>query len=247
MTNLPDERIGLYQPAFSYTGIDFFAPLFVKHSKHTRITQTRFECYGAVFVCLTTRAVHFDLVGDLSRGSFFLIALISFMAKRGKLKTTWADNDTNFIGAEKDLSKLLNDLNQTKIENSLINKGVTWKRNPPSSSWMGGSWEYIAKLTKRSLKSILKDSLVYEESLRIFLIDAEFTLNSRSLLPLSDDIIILDALTPNHFLIRTLPLYFNPNIKYKKIGSRIRWKGVDALSKTLWDRFVKEYLPSLQI
>ena len=247
MTNLPDERIGLYQPAFSYTGKDFFASLFVKHSKHTRITQTRFECYGAVFVCLTTRAVHFDLVGDLSRGSFFLIALISFMAKRGKLKTTWADNGTNFIGAEKDLSKLLNDLNQTKIENSLINKGVTWKRNPPSSSWMGGSWEYIAKLTKRSLKSILKDRLVYEESLRIFLIDAEFTLNSRSLLPLSDDIIILDALTPSHFLIRTLPLYFNPNIKYKKIGSRIRWKGVHALSKTLWDRFVKEHLPSLQI
>ena len=65
MTDLPDERIGLNEPAFSYTGIDFFAPLFVKHSNHTRIKQTRFECYGAVFVCLTTRAVHFDLVGDL--------------------------------------------------------------------------------------------------------------------------------------------------------------------------------------
>ena len=144
------------------------------------------------------------------------------MAKRGKLKTTWTDNGTNFIGAERDLSKLLNDLNQTKIENSLINKGVTWKLNPPSSSWMGGSWEYVAQLTKRSLKSILKDRPVYEESLRIFLIDVEFTLNSRSLLPLSDDIIILDALTPNYFLIRTLPLYFNPNIQYKKIIREMR-------------------------
>ena len=144
------------------------------------------------------------------------------MAKRGKLKTTWTDNGTNFIGAERDLSKLLNDLNQTKIENSLIDKGVTWKLNPPSSSWMGGSWEYVAQLTKRSLKSILKYRPVYEESLRIFLIDVEFTLNSRSLLPLSDDINFLDALTPNHFLIRTLPLYFNPNIKYKKIIREMR-------------------------
>ena len=144
------------------------------------------------------------------------------MAKRGKLKTTWTDNDTNFMGAERDLSKLLNDLNQTKIENSLINKVVTWKLNPPSSSWMGGSWEYVAQLTKRSLKSILKDRPVYEESLRIFLIDVEFTLNSRSLLPLSDDIIILDPLTPNYLLIRTLPLYFNPNIQYKKIIGEMR-------------------------
>ena len=27
MTNLLDERIGLYKPAFSYTGMDFFGPL----------------------------------------------------------------------------------------------------------------------------------------------------------------------------------------------------------------------------
>ena len=79
------------------------------------------------------------------------------------------------------------------------------------------------------------------------MIDVEFTLNSRPLLPLSDDINDLDALTPNHFLIGTRPLYFNPNIKCENIDSRIRWKAVQALSKMFWDRFVKEYLPSLQI
>ena len=33
----------------------------------------------------------------------------------------------------------------------------------------------------------------------------------------------------------------------RKIDSRIRWKAVEALSKVLWDHFVKEYLPSLKI
>ena len=42
-------------------------------------------------------------------------------------------------------------------------------------------------------------------------------------------------------------MYFNPNIKGKKNDSRIRWKVVQALSKMFWDRFVKEYFPSLQI
>ena len=57
---------------------------------------------------------------------------------------------------------------------------------------------------------------MYQESLRTFFIDVEFTLNSRPLLPLSDDINDLDPLTPNRFLIGTRPLYFNPNIKCEK-------------------------------
>ena len=79
------------------------------------------------------------------------------------------------------------------------------------------------------------------------MIDVEFTLNSCPLLSLRHDINDVDALTPNHFLIETRPLYFNPNIKCENIDSRIRWKAVQAQSKMFWDRFVKEYLPSLQI
>ena len=148
--------MGLYEPAFSYMGIYFFGPLVVKHSKHVRTTQTRFKRYGAVFFCLMTHAIHWDLVCDLSRGSF-LLDLIRFMTRRGKPKTIWADSGTNFIGTKGELSILLKDLNQTKIENSLINKGVSWKSDPPSSLWMGCSWTSIVKLTKQSLKSVLKD------------------------------------------------------------------------------------------
>ena len=120
MADLPDERIGLYEPAFWYTRIDFLGPLVVKHSKRTRITQTRFKRYGSVFVCLTTRVVHLDLVGDLIRDSFFL-ALIRFMARR--------------------------------TENSLINKEVKWKFNPPSSPWRSFGSQ-CSNLKNQSLKVV---------------------------------------------------------------------------------------------
>ena len=68
-----------------------------------------------------------------------------------------------------------------------MNKGVTWKFNPPSRPWIGVSWDSIVKLGKRSLKPVLKDRPEYEESLRTFLMDVEFTLNSHPLLLLSDD------------------------------------------------------------
>ena len=103
MANLADERVGLYEPAFSYTGIDFFGPLVVKYSKRTRTAQTRFKSYGAVFVCLTAHTIHLDSVGDLSTDSFFL-TLIRFMARRGKPKTIWTDNGTNFISPKRELS-----------------------------------------------------------------------------------------------------------------------------------------------
>ena len=102
MADLPDERTGLYEPAFSCTGIDLFGPLVVKHSKPVRTTQAKFKRYGAVFVCLTTHTVHLDLVGDLSAESF-LLDLHRFMTRRGKPKAIWTDNGTNFIGAEREL------------------------------------------------------------------------------------------------------------------------------------------------
>ena len=80
---------------------------------------------------VTTCAVHLYSVGDLSTNSF-LLALIRFIARRGKPKTHCTNNGKNFKDAKRELSILLKDLNQTKIENSLINKGVTWKFNHPS-------------------------------------------------------------------------------------------------------------------
>ena len=85
-----------------------------------------------------------------------------------------------------------------------------WKFTPLSSPWIrvggvGGSWESIIKLAKRQLKLVLKDRPLYKESLRTFLINIEFTLNIRSLLPLSDDINYLDALKPNWNTTFVLP------------------------------------------
>ena len=151
MADLPDGRVGIYKQAFSYTGIDFFGPLVVKQSKRTRTTWTSFKRYGAVFTCSTTYTVNLVLVDDLTTNCF-LLALVRLMARRGKPKTFWTDNGTNFIDAEREPSILLKDLNQAKIDNTLINKGVTWKFNPPSSPWMWGLLGFNCQTYKTIVK-----------------------------------------------------------------------------------------------
>ena len=146
------------------------------------------------------------------------------MTKREKPKTRWTHNSTNFLGAERERFTLLENINQTKFDNFLINEEVTCKFNPSRSPWMGGSCDSVIKLTKRSLKLVLKDRPVYEGSSQAFLINVEFTLNSHPILPLSNEINNLDALKPNYFLILAHRLYFNPNMNCEKKYSRIRWK-----------------------
>ena len=98
------------------------------------------------------------------------------------------------------------------------------------------------------MKFVTKKRPVYEDSLVTFLAEVENTLNSRPLTSLSDESNDLSVLTPNHFLLGRQPLYFSPaTIKDEHVNSRTRWKVVQALSKMFWSRFVKEYLPALQI
>ena len=247
MSDLPAERLAYNEPAFSFTGTDYFGPLIVKQSKKTRQNLGQCKRYGVVFTCLTTRALHLELAGDLSTDSFIL-ALRRFIARRGQPNTIWSDNGTNYVDAERELRTLLAKLNQNKISSTLINKNIIWKFNHPSSPWMGGSWESIVKITKKCLKFVTKERPVYEDSLVTFLAEVENTLNSRPLTSLSDDSNDLSVLTPNHFLLGRQPLYFSPaTINDEHVNSRTRWKALQALSKMFWSRFVKEYLPALQI
>lgn len=69
MGNLPADRI---QPAppFQITGVDYAGPFFVK-DRRGRGCKTS-KCYISLFVCFVTKAVHLELVSDLSTEAFIL-------------------------------------------------------------------------------------------------------------------------------------------------------------------------------
>jgi len=64
MGDLPEGRISANQPPFTTTGVDLFGPFY------TRKASSQVKHYGAIFTCLTIRAVHVDIAGSLSTDSF---------------------------------------------------------------------------------------------------------------------------------------------------------------------------------
>lgn len=95
MAPLPADRVNP-APPFFITGIDFAGPFPARVGKVRN--PTRLKVYVCVFVCFVTKAVHLELVMDLTTAAF-LAALKRFAARRGQPRTIYSDNGTNFVGA----------------------------------------------------------------------------------------------------------------------------------------------------
>ncbi|XP_057340571.1 uncharacterized protein LOC130677734 [Microplitis mediator] len=102
MGQLPVSRV-TPSPAFTHTGVDYAGPITLKNWRH-RGAKT-YKGWICVFVCLSTSAVHLEVVSDYS-SSGFIAALRRFISRRGICTALYSDCGTTFKGAETDLNRL---------------------------------------------------------------------------------------------------------------------------------------------
>ena len=138
MSNLPKARLAINQPPFTNTGIYYFGPLTVKQGRCTRSTDGTSKRYESIYTCLSTRAVHTELVGNLSTDNFIL-ALRRFIPRGRHPKNIFSNNGTNFTGAQRELAKSLKSFDQNRIEAELTTQKINWNFSPPVSPWMNGA------------------------------------------------------------------------------------------------------------
>lgn len=239
MGNLPAQRLHLEFPFFD-TGIDYAGPIMIADRKGRGCRLIK--CFICVFVCLATRAIHLELVSDLTKEAF-IAALNRFIARRGKPRKIYSDNGTTFVGAFNELSKLLS---QSLNLNS-IDPGIHFSFIPAYSPHFGGLWESAVRSTKHHLRRILGLTNLTFEEMATCLIQVEAILNSRPLTPLSDDPLDLVPLTPAHFLIgRSLIMLPHLNIENENITSLQRFRRIELLKQHFWTRFSNEYINFLQ-
>lgn len=116
---------------FYNTGVDYCGPFFIKEKKLRN--RGRVKAYVAVFVCLSTKAVHIEVVSDMTTEAF-LAALRRFISRRGLCSVISSDNGTNFQGANNELKELYELLKSGKLQQEITNyvaeKGITWQFPP---------------------------------------------------------------------------------------------------------------------
>jgi len=124
-----------------------------------------------MYSCCTTRALHLDIVEDLS-GTTFIRSFRRFTARRGTPSVINTDNAKTFKYTAGFLKRLENDNLFTSF---LQEKRISWKFN-------------LERLAKLALDEI-----------RTLLIEIEGTLNNRPITYVYDDVHI-QPLTPSHLL-----------------------------------------------
>lgn len=176
MGNLPHQRLSQFS-VFSNVGIDYAGPILIKDRKLRGAKLIK--SYICLFVCMSTKAVHIDLVTDLSTDSFLQV-LKRFIARRGKPNNFYSDNGTQFVGANSKLKEFFGFLNSSSdtIAVHLLEDRVGWHFSPARSPNFGGLWEAGIKSVKHHLKRVTGNlQLNYEDMLTV-LLQIESILNS---------------------------------------------------------------------
>lgn len=136
MGNLPLARTQMVTKPFLHTGTDLAGPIQLKMS-NLRGCKTQ-KGYIVIFICLSTRAVHIEVVTDLSAEAF-IAAFKRLIGRRGNVATLYSDNGTNFVGASKILeleNKQAVDKYNEDIQKQLLKFSTQFKFNPAASPWI---------------------------------------------------------------------------------------------------------------
>lgn len=248
MADLPSVRVRP-APAFSRVGIDFAGPITLRQG-HTR-RPIKVKAYISLFVCLTVKAVHLELVSDLSTEAF-LMAFRRFVARRGRPSEVHTDNGTNFVGGERELQELQRLLTKKSSQQAICHyfteQRITWHFIPGRAPHFGGLWEAAVKSAKTLLRKLLGTHCLTTEEYASVLTEVEAVLNSRPLCQLQslpED--CMEVLTPGHFLVgRPLTALPQQSLEILSRPSRKRWNLCQRLSCEFWLRWKEEYLQTLQ-
>ncbi|XP_063052707.1 uncharacterized protein LOC134447256 [Engraulis encrasicolus] len=244
MADLPKERCQASAP-FTFCGMDCFGPFVVKKGRkeHKR--------YGLILTCLYSRAVHLEMLEDLSTDCL-INALRCFISLRGAVSQLYCDQGTNFVGAKNELKEALKQCDPKTLEAFLADKQCNFVFNAPSASHAGGVWERQIRTVRNVLHATVDQcsGRLDDSSLRTLFYEAMAIVNSR---PLSIDGIndphSLEPLTPNHLVLMKSKVALPPPGKFVRedLYAAKRWRRVQYLVEQFWSRWRREYLQNIYL
>ncbi|XP_064109597.1 uncharacterized protein LOC135217561 [Macrobrachium nipponense] len=170
MANLPEDQIE-DAPPFTFSGMDCFGPFLIKERR---------KCYGVLFTCMASRAVHIEMLDDMSTDAF-INALRCFLALRGRVQALCSDQGTNFLGAKNEFERGMKELDVARLKAFMSDHQCEFVMNVPHSSHTGGVWERQIRTARSILPSLMNEAKgrLDSSSFRTLLYEVMHIMNSR--------------------------------------------------------------------
>ncbi|MCP3668459.1 MAG: transposase family protein [Gammaproteobacteria bacterium] len=197
MPTLPRSRVCQSEP-FQFVGLDYCGPMMIRKSRKEE-PEKRWIC---IFTCLAIRAVHLEVVKDLSTESF-LHTVQRFISRRGTPEKIISDNFSSFKMGQQVLDAMWQDtIDDAEVYSYFSKKGMNWNFITELSPWEGGFYERLIGSVKSCLRKALGRKIPILEDFITLVTKVEGILNSRPLTHSGEDISDLDRLiTPANFLV----------------------------------------------
>ena len=189
VTNLPKHRVNLIKP-FTHTGIDYTGHVWVKSNEGVS------KMYLLIFTCLNIRAIHIELVPDMSTHSFIL-ALLRFTNIYGIPTHIYSDNAKSFIAGCNLLEEVFT---SSEFNDKFEIYHIKHIKIPVYAPWVGSTWERMIRVVKSCLYKLIGRSRIQYFDLLTILSDIQNAINSRPLTYRCSSDSGLEIITPNNFL-----------------------------------------------
>jgi hypothetical protein len=242
---LPSFRVN-EAPPFAYTAVDFAGPLYLR----TKEAGSK-KVWICLFTCCVTRAIHLELVLDMSTMTF-IRTLKRFSARRGLPRRMLSDNAKTFKAAAKTIKIIFN---HQAVKDYLSQVRVEWSFNLEKAPWWGGLFERMVKSTKRCLRKLVGQAKFSFDEMHTAIVEIEGIINSRPLSYMNADD-VEEPLTPSHLLTGRRILSLPDNLTCFDIEDedfevtdeslQRRAKHLNRVLNHFWKRWSKEYLLELR-
>lgn len=199
---------------------------------------------------MASRAIHTDVVADLSSEGF-LLAYQRFASLRGYPRKLWSDPGTNFVGAKPALEELHNFLDRNdrlKIEEASSRCGTEWfwKFHPADSPHRNVVAEAVVRLVKRALNILGGDGIFTWSEFQTFLFMAANLANERPIDARTQSReYCIEYISPNTLLLRRASPVGDPgdfqfdNYPYKRL------QNIQSEVNKFWKKWSQLAAPNL--
>ena len=143
MAALPKEPLQAFVRIFSNVGLDCFGPFSIV------VGRRSVKRYGLLITCLSTRAVHLEVLDSINTDSF-IMALRRFVSIRGHPKVFYSVSGTNIVAGERELREGWKNLNSAPVTAEMADRGIDLRFSPPAGPHFGGCWERLIGSCKRA-------------------------------------------------------------------------------------------------